>query len=66
MSGAAPRRPVRMCVRCDRITDSPVLVSVVHQNSGPGWSVYACPGCAPCLPPVPDVFELWERGPGEE
>ncbi|MFJ6992635.1 hypothetical protein [Streptomyces sp. NPDC003090] len=48
------RRPVRMCVRCDRITESPVVVSEVHQDSGPGWSVYACPGCAPHFPPLPD------------
>ncbi|MFV2119052.1 hypothetical protein ACE14D_11640 [Streptomyces sp. Act-28] len=64
MNGPTPRRPVRMCVRCDRITDSPVVVSEVHQNSGPGWSVYACPECAPRLPPVPDAFDLLERGLG--
>lgn len=47
-----------MCVRCDRITDDPVVVSEVHQNSGPGWCVYACPDCAPLFPPVPDVLDL--------
>lgn len=34
-ASAVVRRPVRMCVRCDRVTDAPVLVSEVHQNSGP-------------------------------
>lgn len=28
------RRPVRMCVRCQSITDTPVTVAEVHQNTG--------------------------------
>ncbi|WP_282695777.1 hypothetical protein [Streptomyces sp. CC208A] len=63
------RKPVRMCVRCSRITDAPVLVAEVHQNSGPGFNVYACRECAPHFPPVPDVFDLLpparERAGGE-
>ncbi|KUN97962.1 hypothetical protein [Streptomyces caeruleatus] len=55
---AVARRPVRMCVRCDRTTDTPVLISEVHQNSGPGFNVYACGDCAPHFPPPPDVFDL--------
>jgi hypothetical protein len=47
-----------MCVRCDRITDEPVVVSEVHSASGPGFNVYACPTCAPLFPPVPDVLDL--------
>ncbi|OKJ99810.1 hypothetical protein AMK26_27910 [Streptomyces sp. CB03234] len=54
----ARRLPVRMCVHCERITDSPVVVSEVHQSSGPGFNVYACPECAPHFPPVPDVLDL--------
>ncbi|MEU2181645.1 hypothetical protein [Streptomyces thermolilacinus] len=54
------RKPVRLCVRCDRITDEPVVVSEVHSGSGPGFNVYACPACAPCFPPLPDVLELFE------
>ncbi|MEU3427017.1 hypothetical protein [Streptomyces gardneri] len=50
--------PVRMCVRCCLITPDPVLVSEVHQGSGPGFNVYACPECAPRFPPVPDVLDL--------
>jgi hypothetical protein len=57
--GAADRpTPVRMCVRCRRITDAPIVVREVHSNSGPGWNVYACPDCAPHIPPAPDPLEL--------
>ncbi|WP_156726067.1 hypothetical protein [Streptomyces apocyni] len=48
----------RVCVRCTALTAIPVVVSEVHQNSGPGFSVYACPDCAAVLPPTPDVFTL--------
>ncbi|KUH37350.1 hypothetical protein ATE80_18680 [Streptomyces kanasensis] len=51
-----------MCVRCHRITDEPVTVAEVHQNSGPGWNVYACPECAPHLPPQPDPLDLLRAG----
>ncbi|ANZ16284.1 hypothetical protein O1L44_10170 [Streptomyces noursei] len=54
---APPRKSIRMCVRCNHITDAAMVVSEVHQNSGPGWNVYACPECAPHFPPVPDVFD---------
>ncbi|RNL72375.1 hypothetical protein [Streptomyces sp. I6] len=53
-----PPTPVRMCVRCERITDDPVVVHEVHSASGPGWNVYACRGCAPHFPPPIDVFGL--------
>lgn len=52
------RAPVRMCVRCCAITDAPVVVSEVHQGSGPGFTVYACQDCAPHFPRVPDVLSL--------
>ncbi|MFD3661775.1 hypothetical protein ACFWVF_14455 [Streptomyces sp. NPDC058659] len=48
-----------MCVRCCAITTAPVVVSEVHQNSGPGFNVHACPECAPDFPPVPDVLDLF-------
>ncbi|MDX3642360.1 hypothetical protein [Streptomyces sp. MB09-02B] len=60
------RRPVRMCVRCDAITDRPVVVSEVHQATGPGFNVYACPDCAPRFPPVPDVLSLLPDTPHGE
>lgn len=55
------RKPVRMCVRCSHITDAPVLVAEVHQNSGPGFNLYACPACAPHFPPLPDPLDLLRR-----
>lgn len=48
---ARPRPPVRMCVRCHVTTETPVVVCVVHQNSGPGFAVYACQTCASHFPP---------------
>ncbi|MGW0732987.1 hypothetical protein [Streptomyces sp. NPDC002851] len=42
------------------MTDTPVVVAEVHQNSGPGWNVYACPVCAPHFPQGPDVLDLLE------
>ncbi|MHC0429945.1 hypothetical protein ACX6XY_07130 [Streptomyces sp. O3] len=46
------------CTRCNETTDCPVLVSEVHQNSGPGFSVYACPDCTVHFPPLPDASDL--------
>lgn len=54
----ASRRPVRMCVRCHSVTDTPTVVYEVHQNSGPGFNVYACEACAPLFPPPADVLTL--------
>lgn len=51
------RMPVRMCVRCEVTTETPVVVAVVHQNSGPGFVVYACQACAAHYPPQPDGGE---------
>ena len=63
MSGArGDRQPVRMCVRCDRITSTPVLVSEVHSASGPGFNVYACAECAPSFPRPPDALDLLVTG----
>ncbi|MGN5379466.1 hypothetical protein ACQ4WX_25915 [Streptomyces lasalocidi] len=55
---AGARRPVRMCVRCNALTDGPVVVSEVHANTGPGFNVYACPTCSAHFPPLPDVLVL--------
>ncbi|MET9501047.1 hypothetical protein ABZY42_04805 [Streptomyces sp. NPDC006622] len=51
-----PRPPVRMCVRCEATTETPVVVAAVHQNSGSGFVVYACRACAAHYPPQPDVL----------
>lgn len=53
-----PRLPVRMCVRCGVTTVTPVVVTVVHQNSGPGFVVYACEACAAFYPAQPDVLTI--------
>lgn len=53
-----PRPPVRMCVRCQVTTEAPVVVAVVHQNSGPGFAVYACQACAAHYPEQSDVFSV--------
>jgi len=42
--------PAPVCVRCQAIAESPVAVCTVHQNSGPGYTIYACRVCAPRLP----------------
>ena len=44
MSASLPAR--RMCARCERMTAEPVVIAEIHGNSGPGWTVYACPDCA--------------------
>ncbi|MDX3315155.1 hypothetical protein P1S61_40135 [Streptomyces sp. ME08-AFT2] len=40
------------------ITETPVVVGVVHQNSGPGFVVYACQVCAAHYPPQPDALTV--------
>ncbi|MFD4761409.1 hypothetical protein ACFWOJ_21780 [Streptomyces sp. NPDC058439] len=52
------RPTIRMCARCQRITEVPVLVYVVHAATGPGFNVYACPDCAPLYPPLPDALDI--------
>ena len=56
---AGTRPPVRMCVRCQVTTETPVVVCVVHQNSGPGFTVYACQACAPHFPPTDVSARAW-------
>ncbi|MFF4798405.1 hypothetical protein ACFY1U_08320 [Streptomyces sp. NPDC001351] len=40
-------------------TETPVVVCVVHQNSGPGFTVYACQACAPHFPPADASARAW-------
>jgi hypothetical protein len=54
------RPAVRMCARCHRTTDTPVLVHEVHAATGPGFNVYACTECAEHYPPMTDPLELAE------
>ncbi|MEU1270218.1 hypothetical protein [Streptomyces sp. NPDC005799] len=52
------RPAMRMCARCERTTDEPVLVHEVHAPTGPGFNVYACQDCATHYPPRQDVLDL--------
>lgn len=63
MTDPAARRPVRMCTRCERTTEDPVLVHEVPAATGPGFNVYACPECAAYYPPLTDILELLEAAP---
>ena len=54
------RPALRMCARCERTTEEPVLVHEVHAPTGPGFNVYACPECATHSAPLPDALELLE------
>ncbi|WP_328873565.1 hypothetical protein OHT76_27710 [Streptomyces sp. NBC_00287] len=51
------------------MTQTPVVVAVVHQNSGPGFVVYACQACAEHYPPQPDALTVrprFQRATNEE
>ncbi|WP_405647096.1 hypothetical protein [Streptomyces sp. NBC_00019] len=52
------RPALRMCARCERTTEEPVLVHEVHAPTGPGFNVYACPDCAAHYPPPTDVLDI--------
>ncbi|MFF1445465.1 hypothetical protein [Streptomyces sp. NPDC058295] len=39
-------------------TEAPVVVGAVQQNSGPGFTVYACQACAAHYAPQPDVLSV--------
>ncbi|MEW2394573.1 hypothetical protein [Streptomyces sp. NPDC046862] len=49
---------IRMCARCERTTDNPVVVHEVHAATGPGFHVYACPECAQHYAPQQDPLDL--------
>lgn len=52
--------PVQICARCDKITRAPVVVAEIHGNSGPGWTVHACPDCAPFYPRQCDPIAMYD------
>ena len=39
--------PRRMCLDCQTITETPVLLYAIERQSGPAFPVYACADCAP-------------------
>lgn len=47
-----------VCCRCGRWTDVPVEVGYHERQSGPGVTVYACPGHAVAVVPGPVPGEL--------
>ncbi|MGW0731352.1 hypothetical protein [Streptomyces sp. NPDC002851] len=57
----------QFCYRCDRTTDEPVVVNVIHAASGPGHTVYACPKHAPraaaVVPPAARLDVAVRNGP---
>ncbi|MGW0824229.1 hypothetical protein [Streptomyces sp. NPDC002845] len=57
------RRPIRMCVRCERTTENPVLVHAHHAATGPGFNVYTCPDCALHYPPPTNPVDLPDLTP---
>ncbi|MFG3493778.1 hypothetical protein [Streptomyces sp. NPDC047928] len=59
----AVRKPVRMCVRCHRITDTPMVVSEIDQATGPGFTVYCCPKCARYYFAHPERQPGWPGNP---
>ncbi|MGW1280111.1 hypothetical protein ACWD4V_24585 [Streptomyces tsukubensis] len=42
-----------ICCDCGRPTYAPVPVRHIERGSGPGYTVYACPRCAPDVTPGP-------------
>lgn len=42
-----------VCCHCHQKTEAPVVVRYVERVSGPGWTLHACPDCAPKLLPGP-------------
>ncbi|GAA1186426.1 hypothetical protein F4556_003306 [Kitasatospora gansuensis] len=48
--GPRQAEPIKQrCCRCNRPTATPVLVGAIKRQSGPAWSVYACPEDAPAV-----------------
>ncbi|MEV4868460.1 hypothetical protein [Streptomyces syringium] len=50
---AVPAALVVACCECGNVTSAPVEVRYIERQSGPGFPLYACPGCAPSLVPGP-------------
>lgn len=53
-----PHTPQRMCLDCHEMTSTPVLTHSVERTSGPAWSAYCCPECAPEHLDQPRAMEL--------
>lgn len=40
-------QPTRMCLDCQVMTQTPIMLWSIERPSGPPFSVYACTDCAP-------------------
>ncbi|WP_251022872.1 hypothetical protein [Streptomyces sp. ISL-10] len=47
------RTLARVCCRCERNTEAPVLVRIIEPRPYPARAVYACPDCVPHCPAGP-------------
>ncbi|WP_461086908.1 hypothetical protein [Streptomyces deserti] len=56
-AAVGPPPPAGVCCRCERVTEVPVLVSVVAHRASTGRAVYACPDCVVHCPPGPGSQE---------
>lgn len=54
--------PRRMCLDCQTLTETPVLLYAIERASGPAFPVYACPDCAPArLTPDAAMSQLFNH-----
>lgn len=51
------RSEVALCIGCHRLTTAPVAVRWIENSSGPGTTLWGCPGCAPKLGTGPALAE---------
>lgn len=54
---SGPRHLARVCCRCERSTEAPVLVRVIEPRPNTARAVYACPDCVPHCPSGPGQLE---------
>lgn len=55
---APPVGDVAVCVKCHRVTKTPVPIRWIQPTSGPGTTLWACPAHAEELTPGPMPGEL--------
>ncbi|MGW5568482.1 hypothetical protein ACWEWD_34390 [Streptomyces tendae] len=54
--------PRRMCLDCQTLTETPILLYAIERASGPAFPVYACPDCAPArLTPDAAMSQLFNH-----
>lgn len=58
LTNELPAVNVALCVECRALTHAPVPIRWIESVSGPGTTLYACPGHAEQLVPGPMPGEL--------